>query len=165
MSPSAPFRTTVWSRPRPQAVLQLLAVALLAAGAVVAAAGPAAAGTLGCGDIITVGARLGSELIDCPDEGLVIGADDITLDLDGHTIDGDGISPVTCPVEGQACDVGVDNSAGHSGVTVQGGSIQQFNAGVLVSGGAEGQRPRRVSLSPPPSEGHGVGGPAHPRLE
>src|SRR3954447_2073955 len=165
MSPSAPFRTTVWSRPRPQAVLQLLAVALLAAGAGVAAAGPAAAGTLGCGDIITVDTRLDSDLIDCPDEGLVIGADDITLDLDGHTIDGDGISPVTCPVEGQACDVGVDNSAGHSGVTVQGGSIQQFNAGVLVSGGAEGDRPRRVASSQTTSEAIDVGSTANTVIE
>jgi parallel beta-helix repeat protein len=165
MSPSAPFRTTVWSRPRPQAVLQLLAVALLAAGAVVAAAGPAAAGTLGCGDIITVDTRLDSDLIDCPDEGLVIGADDITLDLDGHTIDGDGISPVTCPVEGQACDVGVDNSAGHSGVTVQGGSIQQFNAGVLVSGGAEGNRLRRLTISQTTSEAIDVGSTANTVIE
>src|SRR4051794_34347377 len=151
MSPSAPFRTTVWSRPRPQAVLQLLAVALLAAGAVVAAAGPAAAGTLGCGDIITVDTRLDSDLIDCPDEGLVIGADDITLDLDGHTIDGDGISPVTCPVQGRACDVGVDNTAGHSGVTIWGGSIQQFAAGVVVSGGG-GNQPPQVAVSPTTKE-------------
>jgi len=145
--------------------VEVFAVALLVVGAMVVGAGPAAADTLGCGDVITVDTTLDSDLIDCPDEGLVIGADDITLDLDGHTIDGDGISPVTCPVEGQTCDVGVDNSAGHSGVTIQGGSIQQFNAGVLVSGGAEGDQVRRLTISQTTSEAIDVGSSAGTIIE
>ena len=43
-----------------------------------------------CGDVITQGTTLDSDLIDCPGDGLVIGADNITLDLNGHTVDGDG---------------------------------------------------------------------------
>jgi hypothetical protein len=144
--PSSPFPTATWSRLRPRAVPRVVAVVLLVAGATVVGAGPAAGRTLGCGDVITVDTKLDGDLVDCPDEGLVIGADDITLDLDGHTIDGDGISPVSCPVAGRACDVGVDNTAGHSGVTIWGGSIQQFAAGVVVSGG-DGNQLRQLTIS------------------
>jgi len=159
MSPSSssPFGTHVGSRLHPRAVFRVFAVALLVAGATVVGAGTAAARTLGCGEVVTVDTTLDSDLVDCPDEGLVIGADDVTLDLNGHTIDGDGVSPVICPVEGQVCDVGVDNSAGHRGVTIQGGSIQQFNAGVLVSGGADGNRLRRLTISQTTSEAIDVG--------
>jgi hypothetical protein len=156
-SPSSRFQPTLWSRLRPRAVSRVVTVALLVAGATVVGAGPAAARTLGCGEVITVDTTLDGDLVDCPDEGLVIGADDITLDLNGHMIDGDGISPVSCPVEGQTCDVGVDNSAGHRGVTIQGGSIQQFNAGVLVSGGADGNLLRRLTISQTTSEAIDVG--------
>jgi parallel beta-helix repeat protein len=124
----------------------LIVAVLLVAGATVVSAGPAAARTLSCGEVITVDTTLDSDLVDCPDEGLVIGADGITLDMNGHTIDGDGISPVSCPVEGRACDVGVDNTAGHSGVTIEGGSIQQFTAGVVVTGG-DGNQLRRLTIS------------------
>ena len=48
-----------------------------------------------------------------PDTGLVIGADNITLDLNGHTIGGDGATSDSCP-EDAACDVGIDNSAGRN---------------------------------------------------
>src|SRR4051794_1470306 len=42
-----------------------------------------------CGDTITVDTTLHADLVDCPSNGLVIGADDLTLNLNGHTIDGD----------------------------------------------------------------------------
>ena len=141
----------------PAVLTRLIVAVLLVAGATVVSAGPAAARTLGCGEVITVDTTLDGDLVDCPDEGLVIGADDITLDLNGHTIDGDGISPVSCPVEGQTCDVGVDNSAGYTGVTIQGGSIQQFNAGVLVSGGADANLLSRLTISQTTSEAIDVG--------
>ena len=38
-----------------------------------------------CGDTITADTTLDSDLVDCPNNGIVIGADDITLDLNGHT--------------------------------------------------------------------------------
>ena len=44
-----------------------------------------------CGDVITQDTTLDSDLIDCPGDGIVIGASDITLDLGGHTVDGDGV--------------------------------------------------------------------------
>jgi len=142
----------------------VFAVALLLAGATVVGAGPAAAHTPGCGEVVTVDTRLDSDLVDCPDEGLVIGADDITLDLDGHTIDGDGVSPASCPVEGQACDVGVDNTAGHRGVTIRGGSIQQFSAGVVVTGGDDNQL-RRLTIAQTTNEAIAVADTARTVIE
>ncbi len=163
-SPSSPSGTTIRSRLRLRAVPRTYAVALLVTGATVVGAGPAAARTLGCGEVITVDTRSGDDLVDCPDEGLVIGADDVTLDLNGHTIDGDGISPASCPVEGRACDVGVDNTAGHRGVTIRGGSIQQFAAGVVVTGG-DGNHLRRLTITHTTNEAIAVLGSTDPVIE
>jgi parallel beta-helix repeat protein len=97
-------------------------------------AGPASR-RLSCGDTITTDTTLDSDLLDCPSNGIVIGADDVTLDLNGHTVSGDGQPVERCP-EGQRCDVGVLND-GHDGVTVQDGSVRQFDSGVLVDGARE----------------------------
>jgi hypothetical protein len=40
---------------------------------------------VGCGDTITTDTTLESDLVNCPNNGIVIGADNITLDLNGHT--------------------------------------------------------------------------------
>lgn len=89
-----------------------------------------------CGETITTDTVLLADLTDCPDSGIVIGADDITLDLNGHTIDGDFALLDPCP-DGTLCDLGVDNSAGHSGVTVVGGTVKEFGFGVVVGGADE----------------------------
>jgi|tagenome__1003787_1003787.scaffolds.fasta_scaffold20721864_1 hypothetical protein len=163
-SPFLRFRTALRWHLHPRAVPRVLAVALLVAGAAVVGAGPAAARTLGCGEVITVDTTLDGDLVDCPDEGLVIGADDITLDLNGHTIDGDAVSPASCPVEGRVCDVGVDNSAGHRGVTIKGGSIQQFTAGVVVTGGDDNQL-RRLTIAQTTNEAIAVARSARTLIE
>jgi nitrous oxidase accessory protein NosD len=84
-----------------------------------AVAGPAEAApastVVTCGQSITASIRLANDLIDCPADGLVIGADHITLDLAGHLISG-----VNAPgSEG----VGDD---GHPGITVTNGTIATF---------------------------------------
>lgn len=76
-----------------------------------------------CGETITEDTKLANDLANCPGNGLVIGADDITLDLNGHTIDGDGAAE----------DFGIDNTAGHDGVTIKAGSLTEFALGVLVA--------------------------------
>jgi hypothetical protein len=110
-------------------------VALLAGGLTAATGGAAQARALRCGEVITANTKLTSDLVNCPDTGIVIGADNITLDLNGHVIDGDGIPPASCP-PATLCDVGVDNSTGHSHVTITGGTIRQFDLGVGVAGGS-----------------------------
>jgi hypothetical protein len=89
-------------------------------GALLLCAPPAAATHIGCGDVITEDTTLDSDLVDCPGDGVVIGASQITLDLAGHTIDGTDASG----------SVGVNNRAGHDGVTVTHGAIREFRASV-----------------------------------
>jgi hypothetical protein len=108
--------------------------ALLAAATlwVVLASGALAAKQVhvSCGDTITVDTTLDSDLIDCPNNGIVIGADDITLDLNGHTVGGNGEPVEPCP-RGEFCDIGVLND-GHDGVAVRDGSVSEFGVGVFI---------------------------------
>jgi parallel beta-helix repeat protein len=90
----------------------------------------ALAGPLSCGDTITTDTMLDSDLIDCPNNGLIIGADDITLDLNGYTIDGDNALVDPCP-ENEFCDVGIAND-GHNGISITGGTITEFDFGVFL---------------------------------
>jgi hypothetical protein len=83
-----------------------------------------------CGDTITTDTTLHADLVNCPNNGIVIGADHITLNLNGHRVDGDGALVHNCP-SGEDCDVGIDNP-GHDGVTVKGGAVRQFGVGVLA---------------------------------
>lgn len=117
------------------AVLALV-VALWMGGEILGST-PALAVHVGCGDTITTDTTLDSDLVDCPNNGIIIGADDITLDLNGHTIDGDGQLVDPCP-EGEFCDAGLF-ADGHDGVTVMNGSVREFAFGVAV-GSASGVR-------------------------
>jgi parallel beta-helix repeat protein len=64
----------------------------------------------------------------CTETALFIGATNVTLDLGGHTISGDG----------GAGDNGVDNTAGHDDVTIRNGTISNFGDGVEVVGASGG---------------------------
>jgi parallel beta-helix repeat protein len=109
-----------------------LAICLLAFPLASTAGGGALAQTapLSCGDTVTVDTTLDRDLTGCRSNGLLIGADNITLDLNGHTVSGDGETFKACP-EREFCDVGVLNN-GHDGVTVRNGSVGRFESGVLV---------------------------------
>ena len=118
--------------------LRLLSViALLTLSGVTAAAGQPPPAGLECGDTITADTTLDRDLTGCPSNGIIIGADDITLDLKGHTISGDGKPVRRCPRR-QPCDMGVLNDR-HDGVTVRNGSLRGFGVGVLI-GGVRGNR-------------------------
>jgi large repetitive protein len=135
------------SRPSPKAaVSRLLVLALVVAGVTVLGAGSALASHVRCGDTITTDTTLDSDLVNCPNNGIVIGANNITLDLNGHTIDGDGTPVDPCP-EGEACDVGVANLAGYDRLTIVGGTVRQFSVGVLVTGGAAHTRLHQLAVS------------------
>jgi parallel beta-helix repeat protein len=111
------------------------ALSILAATALIAVSSAALGGTsafartVSCGDTITADTTLHHDLTDCVGNGLVIGADNIRLNLNGHTIDGNDTDD--CANTGaSSCDSGVDNAAGHSGVIIEGGTVQQFELGV-----------------------------------
>ena len=120
------------------AVILTFAVVLL-----VPLSGSYAAGGVSCGDTITTDTTLHHNLVNCPNNGIVIGADDVALDLNYHTIDGDGTEFAGCP-ENEFCDVGVLND-GHDDVTVVHGSVQEFAFGACLCarrfvGGARNNR-------------------------
>lgn len=81
--------------------------------------------SLSCGQVIKTSVKLSSNL-DCTGDGLLVGADGITIDLNGHTINGPGADKSK---------IGL-SLATSSGVTVTGpGVVQGFQAGVLDTGG------------------------------
>jgi hypothetical protein len=122
------------------AVIVTFAVVLL-----VPLGGAEAAGDVGCGDTITADTTLHHNLVNCPNNGIVMGADGVTLDLNYHTIDSDGTPAAGCDPETEFCDIGVLND-GHDGATVVHGSVRQFDVGFIV-GGARHNRLLDISAS------------------
>ena len=130
--------------------------ALAVAGLIAFGAGRRPPNHVSCGDTITADTTLDSDLVNCENNGIVIGADDITLDLNGHRIDGDGTEAPGCDPKTELCDIGIVNE-GHDGVTVRDGSVREFGIGVLV-GGARKNRVLEISASRPVFFGAVVGG-------
>ncbi len=126
------------SRPAAAAIRGTAITAAIVALATVGT-GAAVAGAVSCGQTITADTTLNGDLLDCPGDGLVIGADDVTLDLNRHTIYGDATPGVN------GADGGI-RLAGHHGVTIQNGTVQEFVTGVLLDS-ATGNRLRHLSVS------------------
>jgi parallel beta-helix repeat protein len=122
----------------------LSVITVLAALGVASVAVGQSPADISCGDTITTDTTLDRDIVDCPNNGIVIGADGITLDLNGHTISGDGKPVKRCPRR-QPCDLGVFNDR-HDGVTVRNGSLRGFAVGVLV-GGVRENRLEKLSSS------------------
>jgi parallel beta-helix repeat protein len=129
----------------------LISAAVMVGFAVVGATavgdGRARASQASCGDRITADTTLEQDLINCPNHGIVIAADGVTLDLNGHLVDGDGTPAADCNQREEPCDFGLFND-GHDGVTVMHGSVREFAAGVLfgtVTGRARDNRVLGVS--------------------
>jgi hypothetical protein len=97
------------------ALVPLAAVPLLVA----ATHGSKRLTALSCGQVITANTTLDADVGPCG-LGVVIGADHVTLNLNGHRLLGNGS--------------GLGVSSAHSGVVVENGSVNQFNTGVTLSG-------------------------------
>ena len=102
---------------------------------------PATAGAheLACGATITSSTKLRADLVDCPGDGLVVGKDNITLDLGRRTVDGTGNG------------VGI-RLAGRRGVRIVNGTVRQFGIGIALDG-ARDNRVARVALHGHPVRG------------
>ena len=94
-------------------------------GVGLAIAAPASAAVLTCGQVVTQSMTLDADVGPCANNGIVIGADNVTLDLGGHTVLG-------TPGSGDGAGVLV---AGRYGVTVRRGTVTQFDGGVVILGG------------------------------
>jgi parallel beta-helix repeat protein len=105
-------------------VLFAAAAAVTALGTGSGLAGPPT--TVVCGQVITQSIHVGNDLSNCPADGLVIGSNNIKLDLGGHVIDGDNVNAAT--------DDGIDNTGGFDNVKISHGTIQQFTQGVNLVG-------------------------------
>jgi parallel beta-helix repeat protein len=82
-----------------------------------------------CGQTVTGTVKLDSNLLNCPGDGLRVGGPNVTIDLNGFTIDGNGSGNGS----------GIANFTGvHPGLTVINGTIQEFANGVFT-GGAGGR--------------------------
>lgn len=87
--------------------------------------GPASAAVLSCGATVSVNTVLDADVGPCPNGGLVIGADNITLNLNGRRVFGQ---------PGAGDGVGILLS-GRTGVTVENGTVANFDAGVVIERG------------------------------
>jgi parallel beta-helix repeat protein len=81
--------------------------------------------TVFCGQVLTQSTKVRNDLIDCLWDGLVVGAPGITIDLDGHLIDGKGLA------------AGIRND-GHANVTIKNGRVEDFDHGVMLNPGTAG---------------------------
>jgi parallel beta-helix repeat protein len=99
----------------------------------------AGAHELACGATITSSTKLRADLVDCPGDGLVVGKDNITLDLGRRTVDGTGNG------------VGI-RLAGRRGVRIVNGTVREFGIGIGLDG-ARDNRVARVALHGHPVRG------------
>jgi parallel beta-helix repeat protein len=90
------------------------------------ATGNAMASHVHCGDVIVEDTILDSDLIGCPATGLAIGAPGVTLDLNGHRLQGRGLF--------SGYYFGIDNSAGFDDVVIENGSVTEFEYGIVATG-------------------------------
>ena len=89
--------------------------------------------TVECGQVLTQSTLVMNDLTDCLGEGLVIGAPNIIVDLNGHTIDGPDYLLENATGQEENFPAGIRNS-GHDHVTIRNGTVQQFGYGVLLTG-------------------------------
>src|SRR5262245_6223756 len=98
------------------------AASLLWAMTLAVAPTPAGASTALCGTTITVNTTLSEDVGPCAADGIELGADNITLNLNGHTVFG-------------TADVGDGLgiwAQGRTGLTIRGGTVTNFDAGVAL---------------------------------
>ena len=88
--------------------------------------GASAQVALACGQTVTQSTTLTADIGPCPNNGIIVGADGITLDLGGFRIFG-------TPNTGDGAGVLLQ---GRRGVTVRNGTVTDFDGGVVILGGS-----------------------------
>jgi parallel beta-helix repeat protein len=111
-----------------------VASAIVTAAALASATqAPTALTGVSCGQTLTKSTKLGNDLVNCSGTGLIIGADNIIVDLDGHTIDGTNNKS------------GIDNEK-HANVKIVDGTITDFRAAGINLFGARGNVLRKLTV-------------------
>jgi parallel beta-helix repeat protein len=92
---------------------------------------------LTCGQTVTTSVVLTADLLNCPGDGLVVGASGITIDLNGHSIDGVGLG------------TGIRNSGFDHTTVTNGGTtarVEQFDHGLQFGPGASGNIVEKLTV-------------------
>jgi hypothetical protein len=97
--------------------------------------GTAEASHVGCGTVITADTTLDGDIGPCAGDGIIIGANNITLDLNGHSIFGTPEQD-----DGSSAGVRLPNVTGVTITSGRGpqrsGTIRDFAAGIFINGGS-----------------------------
>ena len=93
-------------------------------------------GAIRCGQVLTESTTLSADVGPCPGDGLIIGADNVRLDLNGHRVFG-----APGPGDGNAAGIRLPNRRGvivQGGRTASGGrgTVTDFDAGVVINRGS-----------------------------
>jgi parallel beta-helix repeat protein len=113
---------------------RLLSLGLAAVAMLAVAAPSARADTVNCGEVLHASTTVTNSLVGCAGDGLVIGANGIDVNLNGHVIQGVGLG------------TGIRNS-GHADVTIRNGSVSNFDHGVLLQAGTVRNAVTNLNLS------------------
>lgn len=88
--------------------------------------GSARAANVSCGQVLTTSTVLDGDVGPCASDGVIMGADNITLNLNGHRIYG-------VPSQGEGVGIRIE---GRHGVQVHSGRATDFDAGIAILGGS-----------------------------
>src|SRR6266511_5524469 len=117
-----------------RAFFLVAAIATLTALPLAAQASPSATPTkVSCGQTFTKSTTLANDLVDCRGTGLIIGVANITVDLNGHTIDGTNHKE------------GISNQK-RANVTIVNGTISDFHSAGVNVFGARGLVLRKLTV-------------------
>lgn len=105
---------------------RLVAAATLVGAAVTLVAPAAQAFHVACGQTITQNTTLDADIGPCSSGGIIIGADNVLVNLGGHTISG-------TPTRGDGAGILIQ---GRTGVAVSNGVVTGFDGGVVIEGGS-----------------------------
>jgi parallel beta-helix repeat protein len=111
----------------------IIAAIVAPAGLALGAQASITRSSVSCGQTLTKNTTLTNDLTNCPGTGLIVGAGNITVDLNGHTIDGTNNKS------------GIDNER-HENVKIVNGTITDFRAAGINLFGARGNVLRKLTV-------------------
>lgn len=105
----------------------LVVAAMTSAGLVAGSSAGAEETQIFCGITITKSTVVANSILGCTDHGIIIDGDNITLDLNGNVIAGDGAGTVP------SLEIGIHCVGGCTGVRIKNGTVRRFEVGVAFN--------------------------------
>ena len=147
------FGTRLMCKRAVGALTVAVALGAVGAGAPSAASTPAATPIVSstCPQTVSGSVRLQADLLCTDSTGLIVGADNTVIDLNGHTIACTG-SGYEGSCQGGSVEIGVDTNrynGAHVFSPVDGGTIDGFDRGVFVRGPSDDATVKQLTLTGP----------------